>query len=81
MTSGRSRRRINAHPLFGFSDTLKLDDSVCQGKQRVIAADPNIGARVHLCTALSDDDTPRKHLLTSEALNAEPLGIAVASVS
>ena len=81
MTFGRSCGGVDAHPLSGFSDPFKLDKTVRQGEQRIVTTDTDIGARVHFCAALPDNNAPRKHLLTSKALDAQSLRIAVAPVS
>src|SRR4029079_18466744 len=57
------------------------DDAVGSGEQGVIAADADVGARIHLGAALADQDVAGQHLLAAEALDAQPLAVRIAAVA
>jgi hypothetical protein len=50
-------------------------------EERVIPADADVGSRQDPGSPLADNDGTRGDLFTPEMLDAEPLGLGVASVS
>src|SRR6516162_3042776 len=50
------------------------------GEQCVVSPDPNVRAGTHLRAALAHDDVAGQHLLATEALHTEPLGVRVTAV-
>jgi hypothetical protein len=62
------------------SSVLKLHDPANLRKKGVIPADADIQAGLELGSSLSYQDRPTRHILTGEALDAQPFGLAVASV-
>ena len=59
----------------------ELDGSRGQGEQCVVAATANAGARVEVRATLADDDLACGNYLTTEALDAEVLGVGVTTVA
>ena len=59
---------------------LEFHDAVALGIKREIISLPDMKARAELAAALADDDAPGPHKLAAVDLDAEPLGIGVASV-
>src|SRR5215217_7302990 len=57
------------------------DGAVRQGEQRVVATAADQIARVELRPALPDEDLTGTDDLPAEALDAEPLGLGVATVA
>src|SRR3569832_1908703 len=60
---------------------LELHDAVGQREQGMVAADADVAARMEVRAALTDQDITRRHLLITEALDAEALRVGVASVT
>src|ERR1051326_2858101 len=71
------RRRIDIDPAAG---AIKSHCSVNQGKNGVIAAEPDVFAGLEFCAALTDDDVAGDHHLAPEFFHAEPLTDAVAAI-
>jgi hypothetical protein len=59
----------------------ELDCTGSEGEQRVVAATANVGAGVEVGAALAKDDLARLDDLAAEALNAEVLGVGIATVT
>src|SRR5690606_9031837 len=81
LTSQDSRLRIHRHlhPLLVL--LLELDDPVDVGVQRVVLREEDVLPRMELGAALLDEDRARGDPLAAEVLDAEVLGIRVASVA
>jgi hypothetical protein len=62
------------------SPVLKLHDPGNLRKEGVIPADADIQAGLEPGSSLSYQDRPARHILTGEALDAQPFRLAVASV-
>src|SRR5262245_54255763 len=73
----RTYRYIDAALGFG----AELDLAVGQCKQRVILAEPDIGAGMPLGAALAGNDVAGEHALAAENLQPEPLAVGVAAVA
>ena len=75
--------RIDAHALAAllFGKRLELHIAVRRGEQGVVAADADVGAGIHLGTALADQDIAGKDLLAAKALYAEALAVGIAAVA
>ena len=56
-------------------------DSVNLGEKRVVLSSPNVKAWVEPRSALPDQDAPARDELPGESLDAQSLGMRVASVS
>ena len=54
---------------------LKADDTIHLGKESVVLATADVGARFERSAALTYDDASTKDRLSAEDLNPEPLGI------
>src|SRR5690606_29487649 len=76
---GSVRQDADVHALLR---TLRLerDPAVRQREQRVVAADPDVGAGVEARPTLPHEDIAREHLLAAEALHAEAFRFRVAPV-
>ena len=64
---------VNRNLLTILAQTLEADNTVGLGKQRVIAADANVGAGVDVGAALADQDVAGQNELTISALGAKAL--------
>jgi hypothetical protein len=73
--------RVNADLLLILSVRLELDKSVSHREQSVILAQSDIQAGLDMRAVLAHDDRARAHELAVKTLDAEPLGIAVATVA
>ena len=60
---------------------LVPNDTGDLGEEGVVAPDADIDAGMNPRAALTDEDAARRHHLAAVALYAEPLGIAIATVS
>ena len=60
---------------------LEADLAVNLGEQRVIFAQPDVQAGFKAATLLPDEDRPAGDEVAVMALDAEPLGVAVAPVA
>ena len=60
---------------------VESDAAIFERKKRVVAAHADVGAGMKASAALADDDVARDDDFAAEFLNAEALGIAVASVA
>src|SRR5262250_1152460 len=60
---------------------MELDDARDLRKERVVAADADVRARLELRAALADEDRAARDQLAAESLHAEPFGGRVAAVS
>src|SRR3546814_4298789 len=58
----------------------ELDRTGGEGEQGVVATAADVGAGVEVRAALADDDLARVDALAAEALDAETLGVRVATV-
>src|SRR5437764_12530305 len=65
----------------GVAAALELDDAVDLGKQRVVRAQPDVGAGLEAGAALADQDGAAGDELPAEALHAEHLGIRIPPVA
>src|SRR4051812_19648002 len=72
--------RINADELALAAFVLERDDAADLGKERIVAADPDVRARVLLRPALTNEDRAAADELTAEALHAEAFGLRVTAV-
>src|SRR5437762_1176922 len=59
---------------------LELHSAVLERENRVIAAQPDIEARLEFGAPLADDDRAGEHLLPAVGFHAAVLGVAVAPV-
>src|SRR6185312_12511176 len=57
------------------------DHAVRGGEQGVVAADADVGARIHLGAPLADQDVAGEDLLAAEALHAQALAVGIAAVA
>ncbi len=71
---------VNRNLLTILAQTLEADNTVGLGKQRVIAADANVGAGVDVGAALADQDVAGQNELTISALGAKALGLGITAV-
>ena len=79
---GRGRLKRNHVDLFALGAlVVELDRAFNQREQRVVAADADVVARVDARAALANDDVARDHDFAAELLDAEHLGVGVASVT
>ena len=74
------RHRIDGNLLLVAAQTLEADNTVGLGKQRVIAADTDVGAGVDVGAALAHKNVAGENELTVSALGAKALGVRVAAV-
>lgn len=58
----------------------EVDSASGEREQGVVATATNIGPRVEVGTTLPHDDFPGLDVLTTETLDAEALGVAIAAV-
>ena len=72
---------VNRNLLTILAQTLEADNTVGLGKQRVIAADTDVGAGVDVGAALADQDVAGQNELTVAALDAQALGLGVTAVT
>src|SRR5262245_31839284 len=77
----RSRDRVDRHLLAVLVLELEPDDAIHQGKERVVVGPTDVLPGVELGAALAHDDAAGSHDLTTIALHAEVLGIAVPAVA
>src|SRR6188768_2893395 len=75
------RRREHVHLDLAARAGPEAHHAVGGGEQGVVAADPDILARIHLGAALADQDVAGQHLLAAEALDAQPLAVGIAAVA
>ena len=73
------RQDIYVEPLLR-APALKLHLARHFGEERVIGPDTDVGAGTHRRAPLTDEDIAGEHLLASEALHAESLGMGIAAV-
>src|SRR5579883_2282400 len=78
---GQCRRRVHAHLDLALRAGAEGDHAVRRGEQGVVAADADVGARVHLGAALADQDVAGEDLLAAEALHAQALAVGIAAVA
>jgi len=71
----------DADNIVGLAHLLEMDHAIDPGKERVVAADADIGPGAEPGSALADEYASRRDNLSAEALHAETLRIAIASVS
>ena len=71
---------VHADALLVLSLMLKLNGTVDQSKEGIIAADADVVAGTDMGPSLTNDDIAGKNFLTVGALYAEALGFTVASV-
>ena len=64
---------VNRNLLTILAQTLEADNTVGLGKQRVIAADTNVGAGVDVGAALADQDVACQNELNISELGAKAL--------
>src|SRR5258705_2896449 len=76
----RSRNDIDGS-FFGRALDCKLDGAWDQSKQRVVLADADIDARVHLRAALAHDDAAGVDQFPAVGFDAEALGVRIAPVA
>ena len=74
------RDRIDAALGLLLAQALETDDAVHQRKQRVIATDAAVRARMDVGAALTVEDVASQHKLAVGALGAQALGLAVAAI-
>src|SRR5690349_24793432 len=72
--------RIDADPAL-LLGSFEFDDPIDQREECVIAAQPDVPARLERGAALSDQDGACPNRFTGELLHAEHLGLAVAPVA
>jgi hypothetical protein len=63
------------------AQVMERDGSRGLGEQGVVVALADIQPRVNLRSALTHDDHPGFHLLATELLDTEPLGLGIAAVA
>ena len=71
---------VNRNLLTILAQTLEADNAVGLGKQRIIAADANVGAGVDVGAALADQDVAGQNELTISALGTKALGLGITAV-
>src|SRR5471030_871755 len=74
-------RREHVHLDLAAAPGTERDEAVGGGEEGVVATDTDILARVHLGTALADQDVARHDLLAAEALHAEAASVGIAAVT
>src|ERR1700688_1450997 len=77
----RSTGRLHPDVSAALVARLELDLALGQGKERVVAADADIGAGVEFGAALAHEDVARDDDLAAELLDAEPPAGGVAAVA
>jgi hypothetical protein len=77
----RSSLGCDCHDLLVAAAAYELDDAGRQGEERVIFAHADIFAGVELSAALAQDDVAGTDFFAAEFLDAEALGIGVATVA
>src|SRR5215470_14886657 len=84
---GRARKPLardgdgqDAHAEPARAVVLETDDAVHEREQGVVLGETHVLARLPLRAVLAEDDRPAANLLAAEALDPEPLGVAVAPV-
>src|SRR6478752_2921896 len=75
------RRREHVHLDLAAGAGAEADHAVDRGEQRVVAAETDVLAGVHLGAALADQNIARQDLLAAEALHAQPLAVGIAAVT
>jgi hypothetical protein len=60
---------------------LELNDARYLGKKGIVASDPHIPPGFVSCSPLPDNNSPARHQLPGETLDAKPLGLAVSSIA
>src|SRR5690606_3956065 len=75
------RDGTNADPLGGLAAGLEGHHAVDEGEQRMVAADAHVHARMHLRSALADDDVAGDHGLAAVLLHTEVFRVGVATVT
>lgn len=60
---------------------VKFYNSSFKCEESMIATDTNILTRMEICSFLTNQDVASFYKLSTEALNAKPLGVGIASVS
>ena len=77
-------KRLNRGYLFHYLDAsvtlVPFDDAILGSEERIVASHLDVVARTILGTLLSHEDVARPDLLAGEALHAEMLRIAVATI-
>ena len=71
----------NADLLFAKVLGFKAHNAIDRCKERIVLADADVGAGMHVCAALTHEDVAREHELTVRTLRPETLGMAVAAVT
>ena len=71
---------VNRHLRTILAQTLEADNAVSLGKQRIVAANTNVGAGVDVGAALADQDVAGQNELTISALGAKALGLGITAV-
>src|SRR5690606_37916769 len=83
--SGPGRKpsaRDDVHPdVVSRALLAELDAAINLRVERVVAAEADVHARMEDRAALADEDVPRAHQFAAEALDAQALGLRVASVA
>jgi len=67
--------RVNGNLLALFTHTLKLDATVNQSKQSIVAADPYILTGMNVSASLANQDVAGQYSLTVSTLYAQTLGL------
>lgn len=71
---------MDAHSLSCFSLSLKFHHPLDKSKERVIAPQAYVEARVKFCAPLANKNAARRYTLPAEPLDTESLSIAVSPV-
>src|SRR5258707_1687403 len=74
-------RGLNAHAQSARAVVLEPDESIREGEEGVVLGQPDVLPWLPFGAVLAEDDRPAADRLTAEALDPEPLGIAVAPVA
>jgi hypothetical protein len=72
---------LNPNLLSVLAETLETHLAVREREKRVVSAAAYVRTRIYVRAALSHEDIAREHKLAVAALDAEPLGLAVAPVT
>jgi hypothetical protein len=74
-------RRVHAHPLLGLSEALEFHHTIDQCEERIVTPNPDVVSRVDLRPALPNEDAARGDKLSTKALHAQTLGVAVTTIA
>jgi len=72
---------IHTNLFLCFAEWFEFDETIDQRIQRVVFAETHVQAGANVRAALANDDRSSLHVLTVKSLDAQALGITVATIS